>query len=173
MMNATAATPASGATIAITCSQDSSIPPSFRGGCFPPAVARRLLGEGGHASQMAASVLVVVVPVRFRPALAEVVDRLAALDYQGLKRDGIDPLPDSDLSMWIRNYGDAGATVVPLPDEAWAEAEAWPVDARPGEWWVVLPLWTREEGMSDLSLEATATESPGKVVVVINDIHVL
>jgi hypothetical protein len=122
---------------------------------------------------VAASVLVVAVLARFRPALAEVVERLAALDYQGLKRDGIDPFPDSDLSMWIRNYGDRGATIVPLPDEAWAEADAWPVDARPGQWRVVLPLWTREEGMSDLSLEATVSESPGGVMVVIEDIHVL
>jgi hypothetical protein len=121
---------------------------------------------------VAASVLVVAVPARFRPALAGIVERLAALDYQGLKRDGIDPFPDSDLSVWIRNYGDAGATIVPLPDQAWAEADAWPVDARPGQWWVVLPLWTRE-GMSDLSLEATVSESPGGVMVVIEGIRVL
>lgn len=113
------------------------------------------------------------VPVRFRPALAEVVERLAALDYQGLKRDGIDPCPDSDLSIWIRDYGDAGATIVPLPGEAWAEADAGPAGARPGQWWVVLPLWTREEGRSDLSLEATVTESSGEVSVVIDGIHVL
>jgi hypothetical protein len=115
----------------------------------------------------------VAVPARFRPALSEVVERLAALDYQGLKRHGIDPFPDSDLSVWVRNYGDAGATIVPLPDEAWAEADAGPVDDRPGQWWVVLRLWTREEGMSDLSLETTVTESRGGIVVVINGVRVL
>jgi hypothetical protein len=51
-------------------------------------------------------------------------------------------------------------------------SDAGPVDARPGEWWVVVPLWTRE-GMSDLSLQATVTESPGGVMVVIDDIRVL
>ncbi len=86
---------------------------------------------------------------------------------------GIDPFPDSDLSLWIRNYGDSGTTIVPLPGEVWAEADAGPVDARPGQWWVVLPLWTREEGMSDLSLEATVTESRGGVMVVIKDIRAL
>jgi hypothetical protein len=120
-----------------------------------------------------ASVRGVAVPARFRPALAGVVERLAALDYQGLKRDGIDPFPDSDLSVWIRNYGAAGATIVSLPGEAWAEGGAGPVAARPGQWWVVLPLWTREEGMSDLCLEATVTESPGGVMVVIDGIRVL
>jgi hypothetical protein len=115
----------------------------------------------------------VAVPARFRSALAGVVERLAALDYQGLKRDRIDPFPDSDLSVWIRNYGDSGATIVPLPDGAWAEADAGPVDACPGQWWVVVPLWTREEGMSDLSLEATITESADGVMVVIDNIGVL
>jgi hypothetical protein len=115
---------------------------------------------------------VVAVPVRFRPALAEVVKRLAALDYQGLKCDGIDPHPDSDLSMWIRNYGHAGATIVPLPEDAWAECDVAPT-VHPGEWWAVVPLWTREEGMSDLSMEATITEASGEVKVVIHDIHVL
>jgi len=62
---------------------------------------------------------------------------------------------------------------VPLPDEAWAEADAGPIDARAGQWWVILPLWTREEGMGDLSLEATVTESGGGIVVVIDDIRVL
>ena len=62
---------------------------------------------------------------------------------------------------------------MPLPGEAWAEGDAGPVDARPRQWWVVLPLWTRENGMSELSLDATVTESPGGIVVVINDIRVL
>jgi hypothetical protein len=38
---------------------------------------------------------------------------------------------------------------------------------------VVVPLWTREEGMSDLSLEATITESADGVMVVIDNIGVL
>jgi hypothetical protein len=57
-------------------------------------------------------------------------------------------VPQPGLAQWIRNYGCAGATIVPLPDEAWA-------------------------GMSDLSLGATVTESGGGIVVVIDDIRVL
>jgi hypothetical protein len=105
--------------------------------------------------------------------LAAVVERVAAGDYEGLKRDGIDPYPDAELSHWIRNYGPAGATIVPLPEEAWASAGAIPVTVRPGEWAVVIPLWTREEGRSDLSMEATILESPSGVSVVIDGIHVL
>jgi hypothetical protein len=114
----------------------------------------------------------VSVPERFRPALAAVVERLAAGDFAGLKRDGIDPYPDADLSLWIRNYGSAGATIVPLPEEAWESAGAIPT-VRPGEWAIVVDLWTREEGKSDLSMEATVLDSPGGISVVINSIHVL
>ena len=74
--------------------------------------------------------------------------------------------------MWIRNYGPSGATIVPLPEKAWAEGDVGPT-VHPGEWWAVVPLWTREEGMSDLSMEATITEASGEVKVVIDDIHVL
>ena len=113
------------------------------------------------------------VPVQLRAALAAVVERLAAGDYQGLKRDGIDPQPTADLSLWIRNYASAGATITPLPEAAWESASAIPITGHPGVWAVVVPLWTIEEGMSDLSMEATVSESPDGVSVVIDDIHVL
>jgi hypothetical protein len=112
------------------------------------------------------------VPAQFRRALVAVVERLAARDYQSLKRDGIDPNPEADLSLWIRNYGSKGATIVSLPEEAWAVADAVPIVGRPGEWSVTVPLWSREEGMSDLSMEATVYESSEGVSVVIKDIHV-
>jgi hypothetical protein len=69
---------------------------------------------------------------------------MAAGDHEGLKRDGIDPYRDADLSLWIRDYGPAGATIVPLPVEAWASADAFPIEGRPHRWAVVVDLWTRE-----------------------------
>jgi hypothetical protein len=113
------------------------------------------------------------VPGQFRPALAAVVERLAAQDFEGLKRDGIDPNPGADRSTWIRDYGRSGATIVPLPEEAWEIADAFPIADRPGEWAVVVDLWTREEGRSGLSMEARVTESRRGVSVVIENIHVL
>jgi hypothetical protein len=102
-----------------------------------------------------------------------VVERLAAQDFEGLKRDGIDPNPGADRSTWIRDYGRSGATIVPLPEEAWEIADAFPIADRPGEWAVVVDLWTREEGRSGLSMEARVTESHRGVSVVIENIHVL
>ena len=113
------------------------------------------------------------VPERFRRVIADVVGRIADGDYAGLTRDGIDPHPDADLSLWIREYGDRGATIVRLPEEAWDYAEASPADGVPGTWFVVVDLWTAEEGRSDLSMEATVREVGDGVEVEVDDIHVL
>ena len=40
------------------------------------------------------------------------------------------------------------------------------------QWWVVMDLWTKEEGRSDLSIELTVLESD-PVTVEIDNIHVL
>jgi len=109
------------------------------------------------------------------------VDRLVAGDYEGLKRDGIDPFPEADLGLWIREYGRAPgsdepgrATLVPLPDEAWESAEAICVAPGPPRVWAfVVDLWTAEEGRSDLSMEGEVTETPNGLAVVVSDIHVM
>lgn len=121
------------------------------------------------------------IPLSLRPALSEVVDRLVAGDYEGLKHDRIDPYADRDLGLWIREYGRAPgsdepgrATLVPLPEEAWDWAEVVFEDSGPPRvWGVVLDLWTLEEGHSDLSMEAEVTATSGGLRVVVSDIHVL
>lgn len=113
------------------------------------------------------------VPEHLRPALEAVVRRLAAGDAEGLVRDGHVEHPDADLLMWVREYGNDGATLVPLPPEAWDEDDATASPQGEGEWSVELPLWTVEEGRSDLTLQADVTERPEGPFVVINDIHVL
>jgi hypothetical protein len=99
------------------------------------------------------------VPEVLRPALVEVVERLAAGDYAAIDSEG-------DVGTWVRTYP---ATLIALPEQAWDEADAVPIET--GGWSVVLPLWTAEEGRSDLSLTATVYEAPVRVVGV--DVHVL
>ena len=113
----------------------------------------------------------VPVPEHLRPALETVVRRLAAGDVGGLARDGHISYP-GDILLWVRNYSDDGATLIPLPPEVWDDAAAQVVSHDVGEWSVEVPLWTAEEGRSDLTLEADVTDRPGGPVVVINDIHV-
>jgi hypothetical protein len=114
------------------------------------------------------------IPEEWRPAIARIVARLVAKDYAGLARDGLvsfasDP-DDASVGVWIEDYP---ATLVELPLEAWADAERGRLVSDPGAWWIVVPLWTAEEGRSDLSLEATAKESDGGVVVVVDQVHVM
>jgi hypothetical protein len=113
--------------------------------------------------------------------LSAVVDRLVAGDYEGLKRDGIHPFSESDLGLWIREYGHAPgsdeprrATLVPLPDEAWEVAEVVFDDPGPPRvWGFIVDLWTAEEGRSDLSMEGAVTETTTGLAVVISNIHVM
>lgn len=114
------------------------------------------------------------VPDRWRPAIESIVDRLVAKDYAGLVRDGFvsyasDPT-DSSIGTWIEDYP---ATLVALPAEAWRYAERGRWSNLPDAWWVVVDLWTAEEGRSDLSMEATVRERDGQVLVVIDNVHVM
>jgi len=46
--------------------------------------------------------------------------------------------------------------------------------SNPQLWSVVVPLWSQEEGRSDLSLEITVQDSPDqKYLIDIDDLHVL
>jgi len=88
------------------------------------------------------------VPQRFRAALAAVVDRLVARDFDSVVARG-------GIGRWIRPYP---ATLIALPPQAWDRADAVPIST--GGWSVRTPLWTEEEGRSDLTLTATVYESP-------------
>jgi hypothetical protein len=45
--------------------------------------------------------------------------------------------------------------------------------SEPSQWSVEMPLWTREEGQSDLTIELTVTQTGSGHDVEIDDIHVL
>ena len=108
------------------------------------------------------------VPERFRAALSRIVDRIVAGDYEGLARDHTSD-PDSDLGLWARQYP---ATFVSLPPEAWEHADALYRPER-DDWHVVLPLWSAEEGRSDMCLELTVRERSAGLEIEINDLHVM
>lgn len=66
-------------------------------------------------------------------------------------------------------------TLVPLPDDAIALLDAVPISGTDSTSWnIVQPLFTAEEGRSDLSLLLTITANAnGGYVVCVDDIHVL
>jgi hypothetical protein len=114
------------------------------------------------------------IPERWRPALAWVVDRLVAGDYVGLAREGFVPhasgSDDTGIGYWIEQYP---ATLVSLPEEAWAGAERGRCVDDPDSWWVIVELWTAEEGRSDLSMEAIVREQDGELRISLDNVHVM
>jgi hypothetical protein len=71
----------------------------------------------------------------------------------------------------IQTYG---RTLALPPDDWWQYLDVVAVDcAEPPRYSVVTPLWTVEEGRSDLSLDLTLCEfSPGLFETIVEDIHV-
>lgn len=114
------------------------------------------------------------VPERWRPALGEIVHRLALGDYAGLVADGLvshtDNPIDTSIGRWIEDYP---ARLVDLPAEAWAYSEHGPWVNVPGSWWVIVDLWTAEEGRSDLSMEATVWDDGTSIVAKVDNVHVM
>ena len=67
-----------------------------------------------------------------------------------------------------------GRRLVPPPDEAFELMEVAAVrDVTPPRWSIIMPLWTLEEGRSDLTLELTFVENGQTTTVELDDIHVL
>ena len=108
------------------------------------------------------------VPETFRPDVEAIVARLAAGDFEGVWTDHL-ALGTGDLGAWIRDYP---ATLTSLPDEAWQLSDAIPLENDPGSWAATVPLWTEQEGRSDLTL--TATLRAGQIPSIVDlDVHVL
>ena len=114
------------------------------------------------------------VPEELRPALAAVLSRLVAGDAEGLKRDGTDPHPESDLFLWVREYGAEGARLVTQPDVIWDHSCTNVIPLLDGSGWAVeLPLWTEDESPSDLTLSVVVQRQASGLRVTIEDLHVL
>jgi hypothetical protein len=81
----------------------------------------------------------------------------AALDAVGAYDHGADPY------FWTRDYGRLGDVHLVVPP---GEVGDWPirvmqVDDQLGVSFLIVDLWTREEGASDLSLEINFSLDPG------------
>jgi len=67
-----------------------------------------------------------------------------------------------------------GRTLVVPPVSAFSFMDVIEIRNSPSpSWSITMPLWTKEEGRSDLSLELTLVEKGGGFEVEVDDIHVL
>ena len=110
---------------------------------------------------------------KLRRAVGSLTECLARRDYAALCGSARQSrLSSQELETAVRSYG---RTIIPLPAEAYSllnvVAET---HTSPQRWSVVVPLWTEQEGRSDLSLEITVEDVPGQdYAVEIDDLHVL
>jgi len=69
---------------------------------------------------------------------------------------------------------DYGRTLIIPPEDAYGLMNVVEVtNAQPKRWSIAMPLWTQEEGRSDLTLELTVIKHQNKFVIELDDIHVL
>jgi hypothetical protein len=69
---------------------------------------------------------------------------------------------------------DHGKRLVSPPDDGFKLMNVVEVkNARPRQWSIATPLWTQEEGRSDLTVELTLIERQNSFVIELDDLHVL
>lgn len=106
-----------------------------------------------------------------RNAVERLVDDIVAGRFQDLEADGrIGRLTADELRNAVAQYG---RTITPLPRECWSLADEFADEARPDELSLDIPLWTVEEGRSDLTLSVSCRRDRTGIFVAIDDLHVL
>lgn len=105
------------------------------------------------------------------PIIEQLVKDIASCKYAEIQSDGrIGRLTASELEEAIKEYG---RTIIPLPSEGLKLIDACKVDGTQGEWMVDVPMWTKEEGRSDLTLSATVVLTKDGAEITMDDFHVL
>lgn len=112
-----------------------------------------------------------MIPNELAKEIERMVNDLAQRRYAELASDGRGGrLTEVELQQAIRQYG---RVLVPLPQQAWELVELYP-DSKDGNRFAIdVPLWTAEEGRSDLTLLLVATKHDNRWNVAIDDIRVL
>lgn len=138
------------------------------------------VGDGQNAAREFAETLQLPTSVRWidlvlEPDLLDVVRELvvdlADGRFDKVVADGrAGRLSITELRSAIRDYG---RTLVPLSDEALHRIDVYPRDLDLKRSSLDVPLWTAEEGRSDLTLQLDATREGSTYRVQITDLHVL
>ncbi len=113
-----------------------------------------------------------MVSPTLRTALALLIRDLACGDFARIVADGRGGrLTASELQLVFEQYG--RTLIRELPEEGWSLVEVYPADDGKGPYSLDLPLWTKEEGRSDLTLSLSCQETATEVELSIDDVRVL
>lgn len=107
-----------------------------------------------------------------RPIVLQVLTLLAKKQYAELEMltQGVRLCADH-IDKTVAAYG---RSIVVPPDSAFEFMDVIRVTiANPSRWSVTMPIWTQEEGRSDLSIELTVIDTVDGPRIEIDDLHVL
>lgn len=109
---------------------------------------------------------------RLKQPVRQVIEHLVAGKYAELETlTGRKRLSAQDMAKAISDYG---RKLVSPPDDGFGLMDVVEVrDAQPRQWSVTMPLWTYEEGRSDLSIGVTLIADEKDIRIELDDIHVL
>lgn len=108
---------------------------------------------------------------RIADAIQKLVQDLVEKRYATIAMDGRGGrLSEGELRTAVEEYG---RRLVTLPGDAWDLIDIFPHTKEASVFSIDVPLWTAEEGRSDLTLSITATLHGEGCNVVIDDLHVL
>ena len=109
---------------------------------------------------------------RLREPIAQVLSLLVKKEYEQLSRlTHGKRLSSQEMAQVVANYG---RTLVEPPDDVFNFSDAVQVrGAEPTRWSISIPVWTVEEGRSDLSIELTVIDHGNRFDIELDDIHVL
>jgi hypothetical protein len=109
---------------------------------------------------------------RLKQPVRQVIEHLVTgsfADLETLTRG--QRLSAQEMAKAISDYG---RKLVLPPDDAFGLMDVVEVrNAQPPRWSVTMPLWTREEGRSDLSIGVTLVSDAESFRIELDDIHVL
>jgi len=92
------------------------------------------------------------VPEHWRQTLTQIADAIASGDLGGLADvPGVEPVSEASAAQIIGYVSGYPATLMRLPVESWDTSVC---IFNGSEWEVLVDLWTKEEGRSDLVLHA-------------------
>ena len=111
-----------------------------------------------------------LIPGVWRPTLREIVDAIAEGDYELSRGIAFVAPTGSATAKYIReNIEDYTGTLVRLPEESWSSSVyRW----MRTHWYVVVDLWTLEEGRTDLALIVNVFESGEGFRFEVESVHV-
>lgn len=107
--------------------------------------------------------------IEIRTEIFRLVSDIAQSKYDAIEKDGRSGrLSAIEIKEAIIEYG---RTVIELPPQGLVIADAIKIKDSPNDWMIDIQLWTKEEGMGDLTLSLSISIDP--ITISIEDIHVL